>query len=186
MYIQKCTFLKAKKRNLATLELTKEDCLEMARTKRCDSKNAMKCQGDYCTYTDSPKIDYEWMVEKVYEWFSCEMYAVPIESENKESRILSIHHTLSSCHVTDNYCKLKDSIIVWTNEVIKACPYSLVEAVLLENFGGILTSDKENKLFQITEQKTICQNITVYYTSEGFYLTTDQKSLTLTKNMKLK
>ena len=54
--------------------------------------------------------------------------------------------------------------------------------MLLENFGGILTSDKENKLFQITEQKTICQNITVYYTSEGFYLTTDQKSLTLTKN----
>ena len=35
---------KEEKSKMTTLELTKEDCLEMARTKRCDSKNAMKCQ----------------------------------------------------------------------------------------------------------------------------------------------
>jgi hypothetical protein len=41
------------------------------------------------------------------------------KTENKDSKILSINHTISSCHVTDNYCKLKDAVIVWTNEVIK-------------------------------------------------------------------
>ena len=72
--------------------------------------------------------------------------------------------------------------MVWEADIIKECPYSLVKEIPLENINDILVNDRQNKLFQVTGNLTICNDISTWTTAEGFYLTTDKRAFKLKKD----
>ena len=166
-----------------TRELTKEDCAEMVRTKKC-GKNHMKCSNDYCKSDAKPEFEYSYFGTTTQEWDECEVYAQTVEAINAKSRILTNEHMLTSCTPNDLYCKLPNGILIWDGKIIKTCPYQYVKSTTLQSYGHILVSEKENKLFQITKNETICNDIEAWNTAEGFYLTKDSKSLTLVTAIK--
>lgn len=163
-------------------QLTREDCLEMVRTKRCDKRELLACQGDFCTSEFIPETKYLYLQTTKYEWNYCEVYSETIEAENSYSVILNNQYKITSCLASELYCKFKESILVWSEDIINECPFAVVKSIGLENINGILVNDKENKLFQVTGNKTICNNIQSLITAEGFYLTTDIKALKLRKD----
>jgi hypothetical protein len=71
--------------------------------------------------------------------------------------------------------------MVWSNELIKECPFEWVKTIKLEKFSGLLINKEENKLFQPTTNMTICDSINVLSTAEGFYLSQDKQVLKLDK-----
>ena len=65
--------------------------------------------------------------------------------------------------------------------IIKECPFEHVKTITLERYGNILISRKENKLFQTIKNSTICDDIPVIETAEGFFLSTSNKANKLKK-----
>ena len=86
---------------------------------------------------------------------------------------------MTSCLPTDFYCKFPNGILIWTDEIIKTCPYQLAKSLKLTSYSNVLISEAENKLFQVTKNTTICGDIAGWETAEGFFLTQDAKSLKL-------
>ena len=159
-------------------ELTKEDCAEMVRTKKC-KQNSMTCANEYCSSEIKPDFVYSFFKTSGYEWDECEIYKQTVEAENAKSRILSQEHMLTSCTPNDLYCKLPKGILIWDREIIKDCPYALVKITRLQSYSNILVSESENKLFQVIKNSTICDDIEGWKTAEGFFLTQDHRSRTL-------
>ena len=94
----------------------------------------------------------------------------------KTRKILINQHPISRCEVTDFYCQLKNSIIVWNDKIIHDCPYSLINKIDLERMGNILTNKSQGKLFQIQEKITIRNNLTALKSADGFILTNNLNS----------
>ena len=109
------------------------------------------------------------------------MYEVNIISENKNHKIIVNERTLSACMSKDYYCKLKNSIIIWEDEIVHECPFSYVKSLKLEPIGKALINKVENKYFEVVENETICNGIQAWRTAEGFYLTESEKALVLNR-----
>ena len=166
-----------------SLELTREDCRDMVNSKTCNNK-IMKCYGDYCVSEKTHEIKYSWLQTEVAEWIDCEIYAQQIEAEHANTKILTPRMTISSCLARDLYCKLTTGMIIWETLLIKHCPYEWVKTIQLERFSGMLISRAENKLFQVTGNTTVCDQIEVLTTAEGFFLSQDKQVTKLKKNGK--
>ncbi len=161
-----------------TRELTQEDCAEMIRTKKCGQIH-MTCENDYCISKEQPELVYSFWSTTSQEWSECEAYAQTVEAETSVSRILTHEHMLTSCTPKDLYCKFPHGILIWSADIIKECPYELAKSVTLQSYGNILVSEGENKLFQVTKNTTICDDIKGWETAEGFFLTQNARSLKL-------
>ena len=168
------TFIK----NEEIVDLSKEECELMVTTKRCD-RQLMSCNEGYCSNEFKPNIEYSWLNTVHTTWPECNLYSKRLVAPSLKSKILITEHTFSSCTPLDLYCKLQTSTIVWDQRLIDKCPYGFIRTINLDVFGSVLVSDFENKLFQITDETKICENITVYNTAEGFQLTTDPRAFNL-------
>ena len=72
-------------------------------------------------------------------------------------------------------CRTKNEIVIWDKDIIHSCPYERVKYVPLTSYENILINAKEQQLFQVIENKTICKEISALKTAEGFLLTTDDR-----------
>jgi hypothetical protein len=109
----------------------------------------------------------------------CEASEVNIISENKDYKIITNELTFSACLSKDYFCKLKNSIIEWENEIVDDCPFSIVKSIQLETIGKELMNRKENKYSELLENITICNDIQAWKTAGGFYLTQNDEALSL-------
>jgi len=165
-------------KNEEVVDLSKEECELMTTTKRCD-RQMMTCNEGYCSNEFKPQIEYSWLTTEHTSWPECNLYPKRLVASSLMSKILITEHAFSSCTPMDLYCKLQTSTIVWSKQLIDRCPYGFVRTINLDVFGSVLVSDFENKLFQITSETKICENITVFNTAEGFQLTTDSRVFNL-------
>ncbi len=84
----------------------------------------MYCENGYC----STKLDlnYSYFSTIINLLIECEIFQVNIISEKKEHKIIKNERTFSACLSKDYYCMLKKSIIVWEDEIVHVCPFSIV------------------------------------------------------------
>ena len=147
----------------------------------------MTCKEDYCENSVNPFIQYQWLTELQQTWYECQIFKVRIAAHDSNSKILTTESTLSPCLPRDLYCTLKQSTIIWDQSLVQICPYKFVKLINLDLFGSVLVSDLENQMFQITGETTICGNISVFNTAEGFQLTTNSRARELeTANIDVK
>ena len=169
--------------NPKLVELTAEDCWEQIRSNKCDGKR-MTCIGNLCKSTNKPNtkdLDHYYLQTTKTTYTTCETVEQHIYGESLDTRIhLNTEPLPLHCKALDGCCELQTSTIVWHKKVIQECSFSRVEAMWLYNRNNLFYSNKENKVFQMTENTTICKDIGVLKTAEGLYLTTDVRA----KNMR--
>ena len=144
----------------------------------------MECNSGYCHSIDNTVLRYPFLITSHTEVFSCEVFTIEIVAHSIDSTITTNQHTTTSCKPLDKYCKLRSgSIRVWEMDIIHECPFTHIQTIFLENMvDNMWISKQQNKLFQITNKRTICSNITAMQTGEGFILV-DYK---IAKSMNLK
>jgi len=164
-------------KNEVTVHLNEDECNQMQVSKKC-GHYPMKCdENNYCENIETPIIKYSWLQAESNTWPECQLYQKRLIAPTYKSKILLEEST--TCYPLDLQCKQRNSIMVWSNHSVNICPYKVVRLINLDLFDNVLVSDMENKMFQITNEEKICDNIHVYNTAEGFQLTTDSKALQL-------
>jgi hypothetical protein len=158
--------------------LSKEQCETIIASNTCDG-NKMFCIKNKCESIYKPKIEYSWLQTNEYNWIECSIHLKRINAVNVHSQIILNEDKISSCKANDYVCQTTTSTLVWQKDTVNACPFKVIRQVNLDLFKNILVSDAENKIFQITKEINICNNMSAYDTAEGLYLTTDPKALNL-------
>ena len=156
------------------IKITKEHCNLMIQFKICADK-PLVCIGDtYRTqFTPDSELDkyYGWWKTNVLTEDICTLRKIKVKAETPRTEIFA-----KGCTATKEYCELEDSVIVWNKTaVIHDCPYEIVGEYPMERReNNIVDTYNENLVFEILEEKTVCQArmpMTIYKTSEGLYLT---------------
>ena len=131
--------------------LTAEDCWEMVRTRKCNNL-PMDCNGKSCHLDEEPVEKYEWWRTVIIENFTCEFTARIIEAEKTDDPIFT-----QKCRPIDLWCLLKDSTIVWTNDIIHDCPFKFIYMHVFFNlFDNVLVDSDNHLALQVTHEETLC------------------------------
>ena len=154
-------------------------CIEMKQKHICaDSRNKLSCNQDSCIYPIKKKTknDYiaAWMHTKTYHEVECELRQDTVSSSSLESHVYVTnqkeHH---SCKISDFKCPTRTGIMIWSEDIVHRCPYEFVQTAYLTRQNNILLNIEEKKLYQIIDEKTICNHTRTYRTSQGFFITQD-------------
>ncbi len=146
-------------------QLKPRECAHMKQTKECNDK-PMKCADDICEYKQENKDDYSYFYTIKRDVTSCYMKKRTITASNKQAHLFG-----TNCMVTDYYCQLVNSIIIWDHGIIKTCPFRrLLKGVAFNIEHSTLYSPKHNLAFRMRHIKSYC-NTTMIKTFEGAYVT---------------
>ena len=101
------------------------------------------------------------------DYYFCEFNSKIIVALTKFSKIFD------NCFVSHFECNLPDSIIVWNDNVIHACPFEIVMNDHFKYNQYLVWSEDENVLFQKLDIHIHC-NIEMYATQEGLFVVDEQ------------
>jgi hypothetical protein len=158
-----------------TLQLTREDCVQMVYTKRCGDA-IMNCENDECSYEQLPKPDYAWNKLLQIKGVKCSIKKIAILATDDTKQIFP--NAVQTCYPQQLQCQLRRSIIIWESDIIHSFPYDFVlEDTFITtnseenkiNNGIVIYSDKNQILLNIIDT-TVESNISIYKTSEGLFL----------------
>ncbi|CAF0850122.1 unnamed protein product [Brachionus calyciflorus] len=146
------------------MELNREECLQMVNTRKCNH-NVMDCDGEYCSYSSNPVAEYSWMEETNIISYFCSTSPKLITAQSLDEHLFN-----KNCKVSDKFCILHDSVIVWDNTIFHECPLYLIieENFLITDSKDILLSNTSIGL-QITGIQTMCK-LDVLTTAEGIFV----------------
>ena len=157
------------------MDITVEDCNMMVFTKRCGEAK-MTCTGDYCELPFKPNFEYSWLTTVNKTVYSCTMYPLTLNADTAISTMIISTTVARHCQAKDGFCLLNQGIVTWSMEIIKECPFNYVQRRNLMHLGNALINDAQSKYFQLIEETIICNNMSAYRTTEGFYLTRDPRA----------
>jgi len=142
-----------------------EDCHEMVKDGRCvKNKNELKCVNNICNYADTLEIDHYWLRTKVYEGFECSTRRRLIKAQNLDDSIFE-----SDCKVSNGFCRLAKSIIVWNTESSVSCPFYFIGNAEFIADGYNFISHDGKLAFETITASVEC-GTTFYETSSGIFL----------------
>ena len=151
-----------------TENLDSESCWYMVNTKKCvygSLVNNMTCDENMnCNFEEIIKDEYSWMQDITKSFAHCYVSPKFIAESDLNSHIFN-----GKCKVSDWFCKMHDSIIVWHRDVIHSCPFKII------SLGNMFSKEmyfleKEQKLgFQFKSIETHC-GVDMIKTTEGLYL----------------
>lgn len=157
-------------RNEEHMEISKDECNIMSEYKRCN-KNKMTCTNDICTYDKEANIKWSYFRELTFKSDKCLMKKIHLTAKHIKTPLF---RGKPLCTVSELFCKLDSSTIIWTNEIIHTCPYNLIIKTKLNISNQIAISNKNNLFLQLTNSiyEPTCK-FTVIGTTEGLYITQD-------------
>ena len=129
-----------------TKELTAEDCRYMVATKKC-IKESMSCENGGCYYEDTPTPEFNYFktIEKIQT--KCIFFPRIITAANVDDLLFSNYH--NPCRAEAGYCKLHDSVVIWTRDIIHECPYEQIgDPLVMETIGS-----RRNLVTTVLEEK---------------------------------
>ena len=160
-------------------KLSRKECKSMVDTRAC-AENDMICNDEGCSYDGTPKERYNWWGVVRETGIICSFKQKTIIAVNSTTNLFN-----SKCTADDLWCKLPESTIVWSKDVIQKCPYGKVTFIneLSHDKDDILIDRVGSRAFKIVEKLHNC-NLTLYRSTEGLYLSTDNdaEKLSETKN----
>ena len=97
----------------------------MVNTKKCvygSLFNNMTCDENMnCNFEEIIKDEYSWMQDITKSFAHCYVSPKFIAESDLKSHIFN-----GKCKVSDWFCKMHDSIIVWHRDVIHSCPFKII------------------------------------------------------------
>ncbi|MFM7683964.1 MAG: RNase H-like domain-containing protein [Bacteroidota bacterium] len=157
--------------------LNRGECIDMVISKKCE-KQVMTCTGSSCSLKFMPKTFYKYAKELEFIGYQCEVNKITIYSNDVNEKLYT--NAVSSCMPKDLWCRLDEMTIAWEKSIIHECPFYEVTKLNLNVTNNILTSDDQNLLFQIGRKLNQC-NVSMYHTTEGFYVVPGNVTLGLKK-----
>ena len=161
------------------MEMTREDCLAMILTKKCGNM-PMSCHDSNCYYQSEPKLEYQWLSQREYINYKCEIITRPIVGETEDSVVFPSSITNQACTAKQLYCKTHDSIIIWDQDVIHKCQYEFVQSANFQIIDNVMIDKEQSLLFQLNKRVNNCE-MEMNSTTEGLYLTNSSKAFLLPK-----
>ena len=149
------------------IDVTQDECINMSKSKLCDGKYPLKCHRNICYYDDEPKDDdhSNWYGFSTVPFVKCYVLERKLFANNNNDMVFK-----STCMAKDLYCKLKESIVVWSADAIRTCSFKFLINVNLNTKNSLSMVDEQNRLiFRVAQIKKIC-NYESLVTSEGIYL----------------
>ena len=144
--------------------LDKDTCWLMVNTNKCD-KNIMSCVENFnCRYELFPPDRFSWFGDSTFTFSHCFVSPRIITESHESSHIFT-----SKCKVSDWFCLLKDSIIVWPKSVVQECPFKRVSIGFFDAIGSILMERTQKLGFQLKSIEHHC-GYEFLYTTEGLYI----------------
>ena len=151
------------------LPLSAADCWEMVRTRKCNG-SPMLCNGKSCFFKDKSEPKYSWWSKVIKEEFQCEFVPRVVQAKEDKSSIFT-----ENCKVSDLFCLLGDSTIVWDRSVIHDCPFNQIYSSFFfrDSDDTSLYFDTEKHIaVKLIKLEKYC-NKTVIKTAEGLYLSSE-------------
>ncbi len=150
------------------VEMSRLECLTMVESKMCDN-NKMDCDNDGCWFNAKPIEVYYWNYNSVYVQIECAFVKKQIVAETAESQLY--FSPLNECKPASLYCKLYDSIIVWSNDTRPSCLYTIVHTGqgYADTWGNFVYSDKDQLTFQVTKSIREC-GVRMFETTSDFLI----------------
>ena len=160
------------KQTTSIIPLTEEDCQYMLLTKRCENK-PMICQDQTCHLTIISEQDYVYATTVEAKDYTCQLIPRLITAETKESILFG--HPADKCTATKLFCKLAESIIIWSNEIIHECPFEIVRnCPFLIEPNNIIINETLQILLKINGKINLC-NTEMFTTTEGLFIVVKDK-----------
>lgn len=157
------------------------DCDEMIRTKRCKncvSYNPMICEGDYCYYDFVPSENFVCWSTQESRGYLCRFNKKYIEADSIDSFL----YNKPDCKVTNNFCSLHNSIVIWDSALIHKCPLELIDIIPMIRYADNLLVNQHNNILLHTSGETLKYNSVCNFmlrtefefeeTTEGFIIYT--------------
>jgi hypothetical protein len=155
------------KQTTSIISLTPEDCQYMLYTKKCENKQ-MYCEGKICHLSIVSEQSYVYYTTVIAKDYFCQIKPLLITAESVDTILFG--QTNEKCTATKLFCKLSESTIIWSTDIIHDCPF---EIVLNDNFtieeNNIVINETFQILLKIIEKTNWCaQNM--YSTTERLYI----------------
>ncbi len=133
--------------------MDKDTCWYMVNNKLCD-KNLMKCdENNNCRYEDFPPDQFSWFTDSTKTFSHCYVSPRVIAESTENSHIFT-----SNCKVSDWFCVLMDSIVVWDKSVVHTCPFKRVSIGYFDAVGIIITERSQKLGLQFTAIENYCDS----------------------------
>ena len=159
-------------------KLDADSCWYLVNNKKCvfgNFVNDMKCdENNNCNYEGFPLDEYSWFRDSTKSFAHCYVTSRFIAEADLNSHIFN-----GFCKISDWFCNLKDSIVVWHRDIVHSCPFRRVSNGNLRSNGVYFVEDSQKLGFQFKRFETQC-GVDMIYTTEGLYvapLTVELKDL---------
>ena len=115
-------FFGAKSRDIAKnkVDLSPSECETMVKEKKCGERK-MTCDDESCYLDNTPDEEYKWLGSIKKEGLRCSLKYRVITAKTKEENLFH-----KNCKAKDLHCRMDDSIIIWSEDIINKCPYTYV------------------------------------------------------------
>ena len=161
------------------LQLTRLACYDLVKNRICN-KQTMVCRNqDECSYTENVQKEYPLLWgTNTYSVYDCRFHQRIVMSMSTTANVLP--NPIGPCTARDLECRLETSIVVWSEALLRSCPFERIiyvddiqlEQPIIENGqADILYSNKEKTAFKMTNEiVTACQDINFIKTTSHLYI----------------
>jgi hypothetical protein len=151
-----------------TDKLDADTCWYLVNTNKCvhgNSVNQMTCDENLnCNYEGFPPDDYSWFRDTTTSFAHCYVSNRMIAENDLNSHVFN-----GFCKVSDWFCSLKDSIIVWHRDVVHTCPFKRVSNGHFKSNGNYFIESTQKLGLQFKKYETNC-DVDMILTTEGLYI----------------
>jgi hypothetical protein len=124
----------------------------MIADKQCYGNKMICPRSNDCKFKPIIQAEYpNWFGRNRRQYFECEYHARPVTAHRNQTRV--VNEAIQPCSVTDGFCHLENSVVIWDNTKLNKCQY---EKLLLIDDGyntnekaSVYMSFSHRYLFQI-------------------------------------
>ena len=154
--------------DMYTEKLDADSCWYLVNNNKCvhgNFVNQMNCDENLnCNYEGFPPDDYSWFRDTTKSFAHCYVSNRMIAENDLNSHIFN-----GFCKVSDWFCSLKDSIIVWHRDVVQSCAFKRVSNGNFRSNGNYFIESSQKLGFQFKKYETNC-DVDMILTTEGLYI----------------
>ena len=155
-------------KEISSNDLNKNDCINMEKDLLCDS-HVMSCEENICHYDGTPFPIYKYLQNIVTEGYICRKWYRNLESKDEI--------ILEKCRINDLECQLKDSIVIWENNILNNCLFRVLENITITRpYNDIIYNEEKDQAFKIVSKEFNCKN-EVFKTTSGLYITYEETKI---------
>ncbi|CAF0805055.1 unnamed protein product [Brachionus calyciflorus] len=131
--------------------------------------HVMSCGEKICHYDGTPFPIFKYLQNIVTEGYICRKWFRNLESIDEI--------ILEKCRINELECQLKDSIVIWENNILNNCLFRELENITITRpFNDIIYNEEKDQAFKIVSKEFNCKN-EIFKTTSGLNITYEETKI---------